>query len=388
MPRRKRMRDSWGSITEVEKGKRYRIRWWGQDGNGVYRRMTCTVRGTRMDAEKRRSELMLDHSEDAPCPTVGQAWEKWALPMYERRRDDGEMSPNTFNQYMSGWGRYAKVRWGDVSCDSVKPLEVQQWLDEIPRNAAISALKVLRPTLDYAVRYGAIQTNPFREKYLLPSKKTIAAMDKGVWSLDELGYLWMHAACGKWWEATFLLSAFGGMRVGEALGIMKDDVSCMHVHGQELCIARVERQMPNRGSKITSRLKNSQSRRSVAIAGKAGMRLLELADSCDTWLGGDGLGNPSPQIRLAKDWRASLEEIDEGMRHPFRNLRNSYETNMRWSLKLPPWIVEPMLGHKSDGVTGEYYDRPRTEMFAEIIADAYASSRYDKGWEIGIRNHR
>ena len=71
MPRkRKHRRSAWASITEVERGERYRIRYWAKGTDGQYRRRSCTVRGTRKDAERVRSELMLEHSEDAPCPTV------------------------------------------------------------------------------------------------------------------------------------------------------------------------------------------------------------------------------------------------------------------------------------------------------------------------------
>ena len=66
--------------------------------------------------------------------------------------------------------------------------------------------------------------------------------------------------------------------------------------------------------------------------------------------------------------------------HPFRNLRNSWQTNARWSLRLPPWMVEPMMGHSAQGVTGIYYDRPQADVVAEVIAEAYAQRPYDDGW--------
>ena len=38
MPRRKSMRSAWASITEVRAGEVYRIRFWGKDADGQYRR--------------------------------------------------------------------------------------------------------------------------------------------------------------------------------------------------------------------------------------------------------------------------------------------------------------------------------------------------------------
>lgn len=380
MARRKR-RAAWGSVTYDAKGHVGRIRYWGKDTDGTYRRMSCTVHGSLKDVEKRRSELMLAHGEEVPCPTVRQVWEDWAKPAYERRVADGEMSEYTFRQYRTGWGKHAEPRWGDVQCDAVRPLHVQQWLDGMTYNGALQAMNVLRPLLDYAVRYGVTKTNPFRERYLMPSKSTKADMDKGVWSLEQLGVLWRDAAYGQWWEGPFILSAFGGLRVGESLGVLCDDVRTVTVDGQRMCMAHVCHQMRSTGAEPSDRLKNPQSVRTVAIPGRAGARLAEIAARDTVWIGGDGLGGPSTQRRLMLAWKAACGNVDEGMRHPFRNLRNSYETNMRWSLGVPPWLLEPMIGHAGKGVTDAFYDRPSAEMFASAVAEAYARNPYDEGWD-------
>ncbi|MBR2681840.1 MAG: hypothetical protein IKE22_01065, partial [Atopobiaceae bacterium] len=97
------------------------------------------------------------------------------------------------------------------------------------------------------------------------------------------------------------------------------------------------------------------------------------------YISGDGLGGPSTRFRLCKAWDAlPLGEL----RHPFRNLRNSWQTNARWSLRIPPWMIEPMLGHSVQGTTGQYYDRPQAEVFAEVMADAYRQRPYDEGWSL------
>ncbi len=369
---RRKRRSAWGSLTQVDEST-WRIRYWATGPDG-YRRRSCTVRGSRLDAERKRSELMLAHSEDAPCPTVGEVWERWALPGYERRERGGDMSAYTLRQYKSGWSKHASPRWADVPCDQVRPLHVQQWLDGLTYNGALQSMNVLRPTVDYAVRYGVVDANPFREKYLMPSKSSKADMDKGIWTLDEMGELWREAAWGQWWEAAFLLAAFGGCRVGESLGVRSDDVTLADVGGTPVCMVRIDRQVPSVGSEVKGKLKNAQSHRTIAIPGRAGVRVHDLSESCATWLSGDGMGGPSSQRRLMLAWKAS------GAEHPFRNLRNSFETNMRWTLRLPPWVVEPLIGHAGKGVTGQFYDRPSAEMFAETIADAYRNRPYDDGW--------
>ena len=76
-----------------------------------------------------------------------------------------------------------------------------------------------------------------------------------------------------------------------------------------------------------------------------------------------------------------LPLLPEGQRHIFQNLRNSWQTNCRWTLGMPPWLVEPLMGHVGAGVTGQHYDRPQVLMFAETVARAYAEHPYDKGWD-------
>jgi hypothetical protein len=108
--------------------------------------------------------------------------------------------------------------------------------------------------------------------------------------------------------------------------------------------------------------------------------LLELAESCDVWLAGDGVGGFCKRHQIRFGWDAAIKEVKAELRHPYKNLRNSWQTNMRWSLKIPPWIIEPMMGHVGEGTTGHHYDKPQAELFAETLASAYENNRYDADW--------
>lgn len=359
-------------MAEVSPGV-WRIRYWGTGPDGAYRRRSCTVRGSRIDAERRRSELMLDHSDDAPCPTVGEAWERWARADMASRVESGDLSARSLAQYDSAWSCHVEGRWAGVQCDAVRPLEVQQWLSGLGRTQAVDGLRILRTVLDYAVRYEVAPTNPARERYLMPSRASVREQDKGIWSLDEMGQIWGECAMGSWWEASLLLCAFGGLRVGESLGVRSEDVS----ESSGCAVVRVERQIPERGTE-PCRLKTAQSERSAVVPGAAGARLLSLAGSSGGWLAGDGLGGPSTQTRLARAWGRA--ELPVG-RHPYRNLRNSWQTSMRWVVGLQPWAIEALMGHRGDTVTGRFYDRPSADMLAGIVAEAYARCPFDAGWD-------
>lgn len=377
MGHRSRKRSAWASVTEAQPGV-WRIRFWAEGPDG-YRRRSRTVRGSRLDAERVRSELMLAHSDDAPCPTVGQAWDRWAHADMVRRVDGGDMAASTLNMYEMAWGKHVRPTWADVPCDQVRPLAIQQWLTPMPLNAAKSGLMLLRQVLDYAVRYEVADHNPAREKYLMPSRQTVERHDNGVWSLSQLGDVW-RIIRGQWFEGAFLLSAFGGMRVGEALGVRCEDVSVSDAGGVPVALVRVERQVDAIGA-YTSTLKTPQSRRVVAIPGAAGMRTVSIADEAARdgragWLSGDGLGNPSKRMRLTDSWNRA---VTGELWHPFRNLRNSWQTNMRWTLGVRPYYIEALMGHKVAGVTGEHYDRPSDEQMADVVARAWREWVEDGG---------
>ena len=395
MPRRKK-RSAWGSLTQVDSST-WRIRYWSSGPDG-YKRRSETVRGSRLDAERRRAELMLDHSEDAPCPTVGQAWERWVLPDLERRVESDDISVRTMSAYRRAWVADVEPVWGGVPCDSVRPLHIQQWLLDLGLSQAKRALQLLTLVLDYAVRYELCDHNPTRERYVMPSKSTVATRDKGVWTLDELGGVWRAVrAAAPWMEAAFLLAAFGGVRVSESVGPLAGEVErmdvdvalpagrleYMDVDGIPLALVPILRQVTKEEG-VTERLKTERSRRTVIVPGRAALALKSIAEStpADWPLTNDGAGAFVSRDRLNRSWRLDvLPLLPEGQRHIFQNLRNSWQTNCRWTLGMPPWLVEPLMGHVGAGVTGQHYDRPQVLMFAETVARAYAEHPYDMGWD-------
>ena len=373
MPRRKR--SAWGNLTKID-SQTWRLRYWSTGPDGYKRRSKTIRNATRLEAERVRSELMLAHSDDAPCPTVGEVWDSYALPDLERRVASGDVAASTLKQYRYAWQKHVDGQWSRVQCDSVRALAVQQWLYGLPLNAARSGLGLLRLVLDYAVRYELVGHNVARERYLMPSPSTTERRDRGTWTLDQLGEVW-RIVHGRWMEGAFLLCAFGGLRVSEALAVQTDAVTLTDVGGVPIALVRVERQMGDHG--VTDALKTPQSRRTVAIPGLAATRLATIAAESVGYVSGDGMGGPSTRFRLRKAWDAlPLGEL----RHPFRNLRNSWQTNARWSLRIPPHLLEPMMGHAGRDVTGQYYDRPQAEMFAEVVAEAYRQRPYDDGWQL------
>ena len=360
MPRKKR-RSAWASISQVD-STTWRIRYWAEGADG-YRRRSRTGRGTRKQAEAVRAQLLLEHGEDAPSPTVAQAWERWALPAYERRVEDGDMAEKSLQQYRSAYRAHVEPRWGSVPLDEVRPLQVQQWIDGMGRSQATSAVKLLSAIMDYGVRYELVDHNPMRERYLMPSASTVSRHDDGIWTVPQLADL-LRSMRGDWREPAVILAGFAGMRVGESMGPLAGEVTLHDLGGVKVATVPVVRQIPNRGMEPVSRLKTGQSERVAVVVGPPAVRLAEIASSipADWPLTNDGAGRWQAQARLSRTWDGA---------HPFRNLRNSYETWMRYDLRAPRWLIQRLMGHKGETVGDLYYDRPDGSMLAEMMADLY-----------------
>lgn len=384
MPRKKR--SAWGALTQVD-GSTWRIRYWGKGADGQYRRRSKTVRGSRKDAERVRAELMLAHSDDAPCPTIGEVWRSYVVPEMNRRLEDDDLSPRTVTAYRRCWESVVAPRWESVPCDAVRPLEVQQWLTSLTLSQAKRGVQVLSQVFVHAVRYGLCDRNPMREKYLMPSKSTVRKRDKGIWTLDELGEVWQAVRSGApWMEPAFLVAAFGGARVSESLGVVAGEIELVERMGVPMALVPILRQVTKEQG-VSDRLKTERSRRVAVIPGRAATVLVNRATTkpSGSWLTDDGLGGHASRDRLNRAWnRDVLPLLPESQRHLFQSLRNSWQTNCRWSLGMAPEHIEPLMGHVGQGVTGQYYDRPRTLMLADAVAKAYAANPYDRDWTWAI----
>ena len=379
--RARHKRAAWASLAQVGP-QTWRIRYWSEGADG-YRRRSVTVRGTRKQAEQRRAELMLAHGDDAPCPTVGEVWRSYAMPELERRVEGGDLSPRTLAAYRRSWEADVAPTWADVPCDQVRPLAVQQWLTGLTLSQARRGAQVLSTAFVHAVRFGACERNPMREKYLMPSKSTVVRRDTGVWTLEELGGVWRAVREGApWMEPAFLVAAFGGARVSESLGVVAGEVELADRGGVPVALVPILRQITKEDGP-SDRLKTERSRRVAVVPGRAAVRLASVAAGlpADAWLTNDGLGGWCSRDRLNRAWnRSVLPLLPEDGRHLFQSLRNSWQTNCRWSLGMRPEHVEPLMGHVGQGVTGHHYDRPHVLMLADVVADAYRAHPYDADW--------
>lgn len=365
MPRRQR--SAWGSVTKRRPGT-YLVRWMGdaRDGKG-YRRLSKTVRGTRKEAQELLARMQLEHSGDKPAPTVREVFERWYWPDCTAR-----LKKQSLRQYGSWW-RCVEARWGGLPVTDVRPLDVQEWLSGMSKGQAEGAMKVMKPLMDYPLRYGIIDANPLRMRYVMPTR--VERRDAGIYSLPELEAI-AEAARGSRVESAVILAAFGSARVGESLAPTVADVEeVVAENGMRCACVRVAAQMDNSGE-LVGNLKNEQSARWLVVPEPWSARLLEIADERigegTQFLADDLCGGCVAQHAMLREWRGIVGRAGLPY-HPFRSVRPSWRTYMSWDLHVEPERLEKLMGHKGSGVTDRHYNRPIRQMLVNEIAEAFAA---------------
>ena len=362
MTRGRRGRSPWGSVTEIQRGRKYRLRWWADTPQGR-RRCTETFEGTRRQADRRLAQIRLSQDESR-APTVGEVWEGWYLGWA-----DGSVAPTTMDRYRQAWESRVRDRWADVPLTQVRAADVQRWLDGIPGGAAATCLTVMRNVFKCAIMYDLADHDPTRAQFRMP--QAARPHEKTVWSLaqvEELGRL----ARGEWWEAAFILCAHAGLRVGEALGVRVGEVARAEVAGVPVAQVPVCRTVDQNGG-VAERVKTRGSAGTVTVTEPWATRLLEIQDEAAAagyaWLADNGLGDPHGRRAVGYAWERTLRE--NGIAYaPFRNLRNSYATSLHWEAGMPIEKASKALRHAQVSTTLAHYDRPRDEYVAQAVAEA------------------
>ena len=388
-------RSSWGSNEPARRKGYRRLRFWADmhDGRG-YRRCSETVRGSKRDGDRRLAELMVLHSEDAPCPTVGQAYDLWWLPdaearveEYERRGAGGKrgetLKPRSLAQMESAWNAHVAPRWADVPACDVRPLDLQAWLSTKTEQTAQRCLTLLRQILRFCQLQGCVPGNVAAMDYRMPSKS--ARYDGGIWPLRTLlDEIWPRVWGGPA-EVAFIMSAFGSCRGGEAVSPRLDEVRAVEAHGMAVAVVPIVRQVSDRGAVSgDGDLKNRWSVRTVLLPEPFSLRVLQICDEKRahglSWLADDGTGAPVPQCRARKAYYAALDAA--GLKRlQMRALRRSWRS---WAATsgIPAELLEKMMGHVGDGTTGRHYLRlDDVERLADEVARAFSERPVEMSWD-------
>lgn len=372
MPRKKQRR-AWGSITEIKRGKKYVLRWPENTPEGR-KRKTRTVHGTYREACFALDMIHAEKREDRAVPTLGDIYERWYLPQMDRRLAEGEIKKNTHYGHVKMWRKNVGPRWANVPVDSVKPLDVQTWLDSMTWANAESALGLAKQVMDIAVMYEMAPANKFRGKFRLPAKTS--GHSKGVYDNEESDEI-LHKLKGQLLEAAYIVMRYGGARTGEALGVRVDEIKFAAQGGLEFAIIPIVRRM-DKGKEPVDDLKTAESRRATVPPPPYSSRLREICAGLEaegiSWIANNGDGMPMDIGRANYLWRAACDKAAGRKLIPMRNLRTSWRTSAELEWHIDTRLLELMMGHKLEGTTGKHYMRPGDEMVAETFMQEFAKN--------------
>lgn len=369
MPRRARRR-SWGSVTEVSSGRKYILRWMENTPDGR-RRRSKTFYGTYREACRQLSIKEVDHGEEGRVPTLGEAYDAWYLPWLERQVEEGRKKRATADRYVSTWENLLRREWGRVPIDKVRPARFQQWLLEQNKGNANICMVVLRKIGDIAVRNDAVPYNVFRREYDLPIAKTRTKSTE-VYDLATARSV-LTALDGTLAKAPFIISCFGGARVGESCGVRCSEVELREFGGVEFAIVRIARRMGKTGSLPypDGDLKTPQSDRWTLIPEPYCRDLMEEVgrrrEMGSEWVADRGDGLPLNENSYMYWFRAAVG--DRAI--PLSNLRSSWRTFAQFEWGIPQDTLEVLMGHVLPGVSGRHYIRPSVDDLMRSFAKHY-----------------
>lgn len=370
MTRRTRRR-SWGSITEVTRGKKYVLRWTQNTPKGR-KRLTKTVYGTYAQANLELDRLHVDHANDNPSPTVRQAWEQWTLPTLNAELENGGIAKNTYSTFTRTWRLHVEPKWGNTPVDALRAVDLQEWLLTLALGQATQSLWVLSRVYKKVVMLVPLQFNPFAAnvEYVLP-KKNVTPRSKDVYTLEQALDI-LNKLRGHQLEGAFILACFAGLRTGESLAARIDDIEPFE-GAETVYTVTVERQMGMNGTEPETTLKTAQSYRTAIILQCAARRFAEIIEERrefgTPWIADRGDGLPINKSGISKRWKTFCEK--NNVQHiPWQNLRNSWRTICETELHMPWDLTEMLMGHKLPGMSGAHYIRPSKEQIVCSYRDA------------------
>lgn len=367
MPRKKRRR-SWGSIKSISNDKHI-LRWVENTPEGRKRRST-TVSCTYKEACFQLSRLEVEHANDKPVPTIGDAYRMWYIPWLDRRVADGLAKDNTRNAYTISWKNVVGPEWDGTPVDSIKPAAVQKWLLTLSVGNANHAVVILRKVLDFAVQYELAETNKFRLPYEMPVRKA-SVRREGTYDLAKAETV-LARLHGTLVEAPYIIACFGSARTGESLGVRSSEVSLVESRGIKMAVLPLVRRMEKSGDAPMpdGDMKTPQSVRTGVIPEPYGTLLYDIAqqriaDGIE-WMADRGDGLPLNTEAMKRLWEqaAGADAI------PFANLRNSWRTFAQYEWGVDEDTLEILMGHIIQTTTGRHYLRPTVEQLADAVAKA------------------
>lgn len=365
---------TWGNITKRKNGTyrlRYPIAYDAETGKRII--ASETIHGTKKEAETRLAELRIQYACDEHLPlslTVETFWVRHYFPYIQKT-----LAPSTVRGYASSYECHIKPTWGKFAMEDISVSAMKNWLQSMTYGAAKKQLSTMRAMFNYAEDEELIKRNVMNRRFRLPSKNTARKNNDQIHDKETLDAI-LEDCRDEFWEAGFIVSAFGGLRREEAFGIKKNEI----IFNGDHAIVPVNRTVQRISGRIvisdeeetSPETKTPESKRLAVIVHPYAQRLKEIMDDPeregDIWMLDDGFGEPIDPERAAKAYmRWYLYKPYCYI--PWKNLRSSYATMLHQQC-VPIETIAKLLGHTNVSTTYKYYEKPNVEHLVETISNA------------------
>jgi integrase len=361
----------------------------GRDEFGRRRQRSCTVHGTKDDAERvltqQLHELETGTFMEPSRLTVGQYLEQWltdyALP---------KVSGRTYERYVSIVQKHLIPTLGQHQLTKLRPLHIQKAQSEwrtakrkdgkpgtISEMTVLHHHRVLRAALQQALRWQLISRNPADAvETPRPRCKEMTAYNEA----DTARLL--QAVEGTEWFAPVLVAVTTGLRRGELLGLRWRDVD---VERGTLTVSQTVEQTTLSGIQFKEP-KTRKSRRTMPLPQLTieALRKHRVAQNQGRLQRGNtyqdnGLVFPAEDGRVwnPSTFSASFFRLVKEAGLPqlrFHDLRHTHATQLLRQ-DVHPKVVSERLGHSTVGITLDTYSHVLPGMQDEAVARIDASLR-------------
>ena len=310
-----------------------------------------TVEGTLDEAEAKRAELMLRRRRGGRIEPTRQTFEQYAREWLARQT----CRPRTREVLVWALEQHLIPYFGPRRLDQIDVEQVAAFITVMRRkrlrgSTINTALRPLSVILGQAARRGRIPVNPLSQLERGERPKLDDQRPKRILSLDEMQQL-LAAADSERYRCLLELMLTGGLRIGEALGLIVGDLDPTHA------LIRVDYQLDRDGRRTP--LKTEESRRAIDIPRPLMQRLLQLASarSAEPTMfvfasrSGGGLERKVAREALKRAATGAGLTAPEPTLH---DLRHSH-ASMLIALDVPLVEVQRRLGHRKPDTTLRIY---------------------------------
>ncbi len=372
-------RSTWGSKRQKSRGV------WELRYTVGGRPKSSTFRGTAREADRELAALRLRHEgrEDTTVTVDAFFWGVFVPECEERVRSagDGEgrgMSPTTLASYTRYYRNTIQERWGSVPLDEVRAKDVQAWLSGMTAGSARHAKAVFKVVMNRAEALEYVDHHPLGKRYVMPSAKSARQRTRDVFDADELDAIFSECA-GEWWDAYFILAAFGGAQRAEAVGVKPSEVSYVENEEGLWAVAPVRRGVHLLDGEVVvvERGKNEYREGNLIVPPPYSSRLRADAEGAlaegGEWFADDGFGGPVDPEAVTRAWKRWLSFSPHSW-VPFGNLRNSYSTVLH-SLGLQDSTISKLMRHANLTTDYAHYNRLDPDALIGLMGDAMRARR-------------